>query len=114
MRAWQHSGLLLALAAFSSIACASSHGGGLGQPNGASGDGEVEERVVIEKQPDGSIKKTTIRTTKRVVPAPPPPPRPADPMPNDPLVRYNVERVNAYRAQKGLSALLYDEKISAF
>lgn len=80
----------------------------------AAGDGEVEERVVVEKQPDGSIKKTTIRTTKRVVPAPAPPPRPADAFPADPLVRYNVERVNAYRAQKGLAALLYDAKVSAF
>lgn len=75
---------------------------------------DVEERVVIEKQPDGSIKKTTIRTTKRVVAAPPPPPRPADPYPNDPLVKYNVESVNTYRAQKGLPALLYDASISNF
>jgi hypothetical protein len=78
-----------------------------------SGD-QVEERVVTERQPDGSIKKTTIRTTRRVVPAAPPPARPADPYPGDPLVKYNVERVNAYRAQKGLAPLLYDAKISAF
>ena len=44
-----------------------------------SGDGDVEERVVYEKLPDGSVKKTTIRTTKRVVPMAPPPARPADP-----------------------------------
>jgi uncharacterized protein YkwD len=77
-------------------------------------DDAVQERVVIEKQPDGSIKKTTIRTTKRVVPAPPPPARPADPYPADPLVKYNVEHVNAYRAHKGLAPLLYDANISAF
>lgn len=81
---------------------------------GGNGDDQVEERVIVEKQPDGSIKKTTIRTTKRVVPASPPPARPADPYPGDPLVRYNVERVNAYRAQKGLPPLLYDATISAF
>ena len=57
---------------------------------------------------------TTIRTTKRVVPAPPPPARPADPYPGDALVRYNVERVNAYRAQKRLAPLAYDAAISAF
>ncbi|HVJ93254.1 MAG TPA: CAP domain-containing protein [Labilithrix sp.] len=83
-----------------------------GRPS--SGKDHVEERVIFEKQPDGSIKKTTIRTTKRVVPAPPPPARPADPYPADSLVKYNVERVNAYRAQKGLPALLYDARISAF
>jgi uncharacterized protein YkwD len=98
------------------VAC----GGGNGAKAGASpgrpsaGDDQVEERVLIEKQADGSIKKTTIRTTKRVVPAPPPPARPADPYPSDPLVKYNVERVNAYRSQKGLAPLLYDAKISAF
>lgn len=79
----------------------------------ASGE-QVEERVVLEKQPDGSIKKTTIRTTRRTVAAPPPAARPADPWPADPLVKYNVDRVNQYRAQKGLPALLYDASISAF
>jgi hypothetical protein len=49
-----------------------------------------------------------------MVPAPPPPPRPADPWPSDARVRYNVERINAYRAQKGLEPLLYDAKISSF
>jgi uncharacterized protein YkwD len=89
------------------------NGGGGGA--GAGPDGEVvEERVVIQKMPDGSIKKTTIRTTKRVVEAPPPPPRPADPWPSDPLVKYNVDRINAYRAKAGLPALLYDAKISRF
>jgi uncharacterized protein YkwD len=81
---------------------------------GAGDEGKAEERVVYEKMPDGSIKKTTIRTTKRVVPAPDPPPRPEDPYPSDPLVRYNVEQINKYRKQKGLGRVLYDAKISAF
>jgi hypothetical protein len=84
---------------------------GSGRP---AGDGEVEEKVVVERMPDGSIKKTTIRTTKKVVEAPPPPPRPADPFPADPRVRHNVDQINAYRARKGLAPLLYDAKISAF
>lgn len=75
---------------------------------------DVDQKVVVQKMPDGSIKKTTITTTRRVVEAPPPPARPADPYPADPLVKYNVERVNAYRAQKNLPPLLYDAKISAF
>jgi uncharacterized protein YkwD len=99
------------------VACGGTAGGSRGSGHAgtpaASGD-QVEERVVIEKQPDGTIKKTTIRTTRRTVPAPPPPERPADPFPSDPLVKYNVDRVNAYRAQKGLTALRYDAKVSAF
>ena len=95
------------------FACGGSSSSGA-SPGHPAGTEQVEERVVLEKQPDGSIKKTTIRTTKRVVPASPPPARPADPFPADPLVKYNVDRVNAYRAQKGLPALLYDAKISAF
>ena len=96
------------------LACGggASSGPSAGQP--ASGGSEVEERVVFERLPDGRMKKTTIRTTKRVVPAPPPPARPADPYPSDPLVKYNVDRVNAYRAQKRLPPVLYDAKISAF
>jgi uncharacterized protein YkwD len=94
------------------VACG---GAGTSNAKGSPSEGEdVQERVVYEKQPDGSIKKTTIRTTRKTVPAAPPPARPADPYPSDPLVRYNVERIAAYRAQKGLPALLYDAKISAF
>jgi uncharacterized protein YkwD len=94
--------------------CGGSSAGGahVGQP--ASGDDQVEERVVYEKLPDGRTKKTTIRTTKRTVPAPAPPARPADPFPSDPLVKYNVDHVNRYRSQKGLPPLLFDAKISAF
>lgn len=73
-----------------------------------------DKQVIIEKMPDGSIKKTTITTTHKVVPATPPPARPADPYPSDPLVRYNVERVNSYRARKNLSPYLYDQKISDY
>jgi hypothetical protein len=89
----------------------STHGAGSAA---AAGDGTSEQRVVIEKMPDGSTKKTTITTTRRVVEAPSPPARPADAYPADPRVRYNVERVNAYRATKGLEPVLYDAKISAF
>ena len=110
---------LAPLIAASLVACtvtscggATATGASAGAPS--SGDESVEERVVIEKQPDGSVKKTTIRTTRRTVPAPAPPARPADPFPSDPLVKYNVDRVNAYRAAKGLAPLLYDAKISAF
>ncbi len=104
---------LLTLLACTLLACGgASNQASPGHP--ASGGDQVEERVVIERQADGSIKKTTIRTTKRTVPASPPPARPADPYPSDPLVKYNVERVNAYRAQKGLAPVLYDAKISAF
>jgi uncharacterized protein YkwD len=90
-------------------------GGSTTRPGTASSsDPEVEEKVVTERLPDGTIKKTTIRTTRKVVPAPAPPPRPADSYPSDPRVRYNVDRINAYRARAGLAPLLYDAKISAF
>lgn len=109
------------LAAIALVLAACGDGGGTRasrSPSSASAkdakDGEVEEKVVIEKMPDGSIKKTTIRTTKRVVEAPAPPPRPEDPYPSDPLVRYNVEQINRYRSAKGLAPVLYDAKISAF
>jgi uncharacterized protein YkwD len=75
---------------------------------------EVSKKTIYERLPDGSIKKTTVTTTRRRVDAPAPPPRPADPFPADPLVKYNVERLNSFRAAKGLSPLLYDAKISAF
>jgi uncharacterized protein YkwD len=96
------------------LGCAGANAQSTTSSGGGADEPQVEEKVTYEKQPDGSIKKTTIRTTRRVVPKAPPPPRPADPYPGDPLVRYNVERVNAYRAQKGLSPLLYDAKMSGF
>ncbi len=97
------------------VACRGGTGAsGSSSPAAATPGDVVEERVVVEKQPDGSIKRTTIRTTKRVVPAPAPPARPADPYPGDPVVRHNVEKINAYRGELGLAPLLYDAKISAF
>ncbi len=88
--------------------------GGSGATPASAEGATTEQRVIVEKMPDGSTKKTTITVTKRTVEAPAPPPRPADPFPADARVRHNVERVNAYRAQKGLEPLLYDAKISAF
>jgi uncharacterized protein YkwD len=103
------------------VACGGDGLGSRGAPSsstpsakGAGDQGQTEERVVYEKMPDGSVKKTTIRTTKRVVPAPDPPARPEDPYPSDPLVVYNVEQINKYRKTKGLGRVLYDAKISAF
>jgi uncharacterized protein YkwD len=81
----------------------------------SSGDGgKVQRRTVVERLPDGRTRTTTYTTTTRSVPAPPPPARPADPMPGDPLVRYNVELLNQYRGRAGLAPLLYDAKISSF
>jgi hypothetical protein len=56
----------------------------------------------------------TVTITTRTIDAPPPPPRPADPIPADALVRYNLARLNLYRAHAKLQPLLYDAKISAF
>jgi hypothetical protein len=94
--------------------------GGCPPPEGAvsdpsaSGDpgNVVGQEITYERLPDGSVRKTTI--TRRSVPAPAPAARPADPYPADPLVRYNVEQVNAYRARGGLPPLLYDARLSAF
>jgi uncharacterized protein YkwD len=109
-------GALVSIVALALVAaCGGSRGGpGAGAPARGADDGQAETRTIVERMPDGSVKKTTITTTKKTVPAPPPPPRPADPWPGDPRVRYNVERINAYRSQHGLGALLYDAKISAF
>lgn len=81
-------------------------------PAGDGAGGQVRQEVVYERMPDGSVRKTTI--TKRTVPAPAPAARPADAYPSDPLARYNVEKVNAYRARGGLPPLLYDARLSAF
>ena len=95
------------------VACGGGSTGAIA-PGASAPAGESDEQVIIAKMPDGSIKKTTIKTTRRTVPMPPPPARPADPYPADPLVRYNVERVNAYRARKNLPPYLYDQRISNF
>jgi uncharacterized protein YkwD len=91
------------------LGCA--HRGGDAQP-AKSGD-DVQTQVIVEKTPSGT-RTTTITRTTRTVEAPPPPPRPADTYPADPLVKYNVDLVNAYRAKVGAPPLLYDARISAF
>jgi hypothetical protein len=119
---------LLAALALTLAGCGGGDGTGAASPSrGHSGDsptvsdspgnrdGEVvEEKVITKRMPDGTIKKTTITTTRKVVEAPAPPPRPEDPYPSDTTVRYNVEQINKYRKTKGLSPVLYDAKISEF
>jgi hypothetical protein len=102
----------LAAALVALVACAPHEGGQAAGASDPGGGGQVQQEVIYEKMPDGSIRKTTI--TKRTVPAPVPAARPADPWPGDPIVRYNVEQVNAYRARGGLPPLLYDGRLSAF
>jgi len=94
-----------ALASF--VACASFTLGCAS--DGASGQGE--RRVLVEQTATGT--RTTVITT-RSVEAQAPPSRPADPLPADPLVKSNLDRLNEYRARNGAPALLYDAKISAF
>lgn len=79
--------------------------------SGAGDDGAKVETKTI-KNPDGSV--TVITTTTKYVEAPDPPDRPADPYPSDPLVRYNVEQLNAYRKAAGVEPLKYDAKISVY
>src|SRR5258706_7808369 len=79
---------------------------------GSQSGAHVSKRTIVEHTPNGGTRTVTVTT--RTVDAPAPPARPADPMPNDPLVRYNVERLNHYRARAGVGALLFDAKISAF
>lgn len=105
--------LVASVVALAGSACGPKGGdAGGAYPIGDSGGGPVKQEVIYERMPDGSVRKTTI--TKRTVAAPAPPPRPADAYPGDPLVRYNVEQVNAYRARGGLPPLLYDARLSAF
>ncbi len=84
----------------------------VGYPAACVGDAPVRQEITYERLPDGSVRKTTV--TRRTVPAPIPAARPADAYAGDPLVRYNVERVNAYRARGGVPPLLYDARLSAF
>jgi hypothetical protein len=74
------------------------------------GDGETKTTKVVK---DGN-KTTIITTTTKMIEAPDPPARPADPFPDDPLVKYNVDQLNSYRKKAGVGALLYDNKLSAF
>lgn len=95
---------------------------GTGAPGASaapSGDDEgthVEKKTVVEQLPDGSTRTTVItRTTStRTIEAPSPPPRPADPWPADPLVKYNIDLLNHYRAGSGLAPLVYDAGQSTF
>jgi hypothetical protein len=60
-------------------------------------------------------KTTVVTVTKRVVEAPAPPRRTkGDPWPSDPLVKFNVDRLNDYRRKHGAPPLAYDAKISTF
>jgi len=74
------------------------------------GEGETKTTKVVK---DGN-KTTVITTTTKMVEPPDPPARPADPFPDDPLVKYNVDQLNVYRKKAGVPALLYDAKVSAF
>ena len=83
-------------------------GGDPGDP--APGTAKVETKTV--KNADGSV--TVITTTTKWVEAPDPPERPADPYPSDPLVKYNVDQLNAYRKSAGVAPLKYDATMSAY
>jgi len=92
------------------VACGARNKGASSSHEEASSDGKVEKKTV--KNPDGSI--TVITTTTKWVEAPDPPDRPADPYPSDPLVKYNVDQLNKYRANAGVPPLKYDAKISGY
>lgn len=74
------------------------------------GKGEKSETKVVKK--DGKVYVVT--TTTKYVEPPTPPPRAADPWPGDPLVKFNVDKLNEYRKKHGAPPLAYDAKISAF
>ncbi len=76
----------------------------------AGGEGEQTETKVIKEK--GKV--TIVTITKKKTAAPSPPDRPADPWPADPLVKFNVDRLNDYRKKHGVPPLKYDAKISAF
>lgn len=82
-------------------------------PRSPGSNAHSEKHTVVEKTANGT-RTTVITTTTETVEAPSPPARPADPYPADPLVKYNVELLNEYRAKSGRAPLLYDERISAF
>lgn len=103
----------LGWALFGLLACGGTASSRSAARAGSESEPHVQKRVVVERTPTGT-RTTVITTTTRRVEAPPPPPRPEDPLPADPLIRYNLELVNGYRAKGGLGPLLYDAKISAF
>jgi uncharacterized protein YkwD len=79
---------------------------------GSDGTTTTTETRVVEK--DGKKYVETITHTKKVVQPESPPDRAADPYPSDPLVKYNVDAINAYRKKHGAPMLKYDAKISVF
>ena len=83
----------------------SNTGGAAGKP-----DDTVQTKTI--KNADGST--SVITTTTKWVEAPDPPDRPADAFPSDPLVKYNVDQLNVYRAKAGVGLLKYDAKVSAY
>ena len=106
-----------ALLAMVTSACGprASKGGAQGARSSADGDdkpvGTSETTTEVVK--NGNVTTVITKTTKWV-PAPDPPDRPADPWPADPLVKYNVDRINDYRAKAGLPPLKFDASVSAF
>lgn len=77
----------------------------------AAGTGEKTTTEVVTGK-DGH--KYVVTHTSKTIPAPTPGERPADTYPSDPLVQYNVDRINDYRKKHGRAAVVYDAKISAF
>jgi uncharacterized protein YkwD len=77
----------------------------------AAGTGEKTTTEVVTGK-DG--KKYIVTHTTKTIPAAEPPDRPADAYPSDPLVKYNVDGINAYRKKHGRAPLKYDAKISIF
>lgn len=109
--------LALALPLLSSLlACGARHGDGAARPGG--GDAPRSEVVTTTRETEtGTVTETTTTTTTtstRWVEPPEPADRAADALPSDTLVRYNLERLNAYRKQASVGALKYDAAISAF
>ncbi len=93
------------------LAGCAAHGDGEGTTPASKG--RTEQHTIVEKTAHGT-RTTVITTTTETVEAPSPPARPADPYPSDPLVKYNVELLNEYRAKTGGAPLLYDDRVSAF
>ncbi len=96
------------------VACGARHRPASSTP-GSDDARETSTEVVTttRETPSGTVTETRTTTTRWVEP-PEPPDRAADPLPDDALVRYNVERLNAYRRQAGIAPLKYDAAISAF
>lgn len=90
------------------LACGAREGRSSGAPPPRS-----ETVTTTRETPTGTVTETRTTTTRWVEP-PEPADRPADALPADALVRYNLERLNVYRKQAGVVALKYDAAISAF